>query len=104
MKGGTGEVPTRGHRGKDFLAVGPGSDRFIFGDGAGTVPVRDFVGGAEATDRLDLSENTFLDSFADVLANARQVGADTIIDLGGDDHVTLTGVGRLALQQDDFVF
>src|SRR3546814_6384151 len=72
MKGGNGADTIRGDSGKNVLAGGPGNDRFIFGDGAGTDTVLDFVGGAEATDRLDLSDNTFLDSFADVLANARQ--------------------------------
>src|SRR3546814_2121441 len=38
----------------DLLADDPGNDRFIFGDGAGNDTVPDFVGGAGASDWLDL--------------------------------------------------
>ena len=44
------------------------------------------------------------DNFADVLANATDVGSNTEIDLGVDHSVTLIGVAPSDLHLDDFLF
>ena len=51
-----------------------------------------------------MSGNSLLSGFAHVLSHAVQSGLDTLTDLGGGDLLTLAGVTRLDLHQDDFVF
>ena len=53
---------------------------------------------------LPLLTRVYPNGFADVLAAASQVGADTVIDLGGGDTITLAGVARADLDPDDFLF
>ena len=44
------------------------------------------------------------DDFADVLAAASDVAGDAVIDLGGGNSVTITGVAAADLHEDDFLF
>ena len=102
--GNAGADRLEGMAGDDVLTGGAGSDRFIFANGVGDDRITDFAAGAGSQDLIDLSRNSLLNSFADVLSHASQSGADTLIDLGGGDLLTLAGVTRTALHQDDFVF
>jgi serralysin len=61
------------------------------------------VTGAGSEDRISLSAFASITSFADVLARATQVNANTVIDFGGGDTLTLRNVVRGNLNADDFV-
>jgi len=104
LKGDNGDNVLVGGAGGDTLEGLTGNDRFVFYDGSGNDTVLDFVAGAGTDDVLDFSGNSFLNSFADFLANSSQAGADTVIDVGGLDQLTLAGVSRASMHVDDFVF
>jgi hypothetical protein len=60
---------------------------------------------------IDLRRFIGIDNVAEVRAQARQVGADTVIDLGaaaggaaGEDVLTLAGFDRAQLNAADFLF
>jgi len=76
-----------GDRGNDTLAGGAGADTFNFFAGAGGDRVTDF--NAAEGDKVRIEGGA---SYA-----VRQVGADTIIDLGGGDTLTLVGVNSSSL-------
>ena len=63
----------------DLADVQRGDDTFAFARGLGRDTVLDFENGR---DHIDLLGNAGIDGFADVAANARQRGANTLIDLG----------------------
>ena len=83
------------------MVGGPGADLFVFIDGFGTDTITNFASGE---DLIDLSGVTNPDwaTFADVQAHASQVGADTLIDLGGSNTITLLGVAAASLTAAEF--
>jgi len=89
-----------GGGGNDFLIGGAGADTFVFGPAGGQDTVDDFDLGE---DLLDLFGFGF-DDVGDVQAIATQSGADTVIDFGGGDQLTLSGVDMNALSNDHFLF
>ncbi len=91
---------TRGSRGDDVLLAAAGDDMFIFGTGAGADVIGYFGDGADV---LDLSDVDGLSTVADVMSSATQVGADTVLDFGGGDQITLIGVEKASLLSDDFL-
>lgn len=104
---GGGSIDTLvGGAGADLLIGGPGGDRFDFiGAGFGADRIAGFVAGAGAGDILRLAGlGGAFDSFAEIVAAATQVGADTVIDFGGGDMITLAGVQKATLAADDFIF
>jgi hypothetical protein len=92
-----------GADGNDTLFGDTGDDVFVFTDGAGDDTVTDFEAGAGTDDQLDVSDFGFAD-LADLLASTNDAGADTVITLDGDDSLTLIGVSKADLQEDDFLF
>ena len=48
--------------------------------------------------------NSSVDTYGEVLGAASQNGADTVIDLGLGDTITLLNVDMTTLQSDDFAF
>jgi Ca2+-binding RTX toxin-like protein len=85
--GGAGADHLSGELGVDSLIGGGGADIFQMGRGYGMDRVTDFSY-AEG-DRLKVSG---VSSYT-----AKQVGADTVVDLGGGDQITLANVNMAAL-------
>jgi glucose/arabinose dehydrogenase len=101
--GGAGGDLLDGGPGADFLNGGNGDDFILFRPGDGADTVFGFVTGAGSEDRISLSAFAGITSFADVLSHATQVNADTVINFGGSDMLTLRNVVRGNLSADDFV-
>ncbi|MEA2884655.1 MAG: hypothetical protein QOH32_3911 [Bradyrhizobium sp.] len=92
-----------GGAGNDFLTGGAGNDSFIFRFGSGADTITDFAAGPGTDDRLDLTALASSYSLADVMARATQHGADTVIDFGGGDSITLQNVPKSYLSGADFI-
>jgi len=92
-----------GGSGNDLLNGGNGNDTFVFSDGFGQDRIAGFTAGG-TNDSINLSAVTNPDwtSFADVQAHTTQLGADTLIDLGGGNTITLVGVTAASLTAADF--
>jgi Ca2+-binding RTX toxin-like protein len=80
VRGDSGNDYVKGGRGNDTLVGGTGFDRFFFNTGDNDDVVTDFTFGQ---DRIQIAV-AGVDTFADVLFNAFQIGADTVIDFGLD--------------------
>ena len=87
----------------DDMTGGGGDDLFQFDNGDGADTITDFSAGAGTDDRLDVSGFGFTD-LADLLASTSDAGADTVISLDADDSVTLIGIQKADLHDDDFLF
>ncbi|MCV3766099.1 calcium-binding protein [Rhizobium sp. TRM95796] len=96
IKAGAGVDHIEGGRGNDRLSGEAQSDHFIFNDGDGKDTITDFdaVGGALAQDYID-TDLTAL--------TIKQSGANTIIDFGGGDTITLLGVKATDVDSSDFI-
>ena len=104
LDGGKGDDSLIGGAGNDTLMGGKGDDLFVFADGDGADTIDDFVAGKRTDDVIDLTGESAVSTFADVQSLASQVGADTVIDFGGGDSITLLGVNIGDLVKDDFLF
>jgi len=106
IQGLLGDDLLAGGDGDDNLFGGVGDDAFLFfASEAGADVVQDFTAGAATDDVIRLiGFGGSLDDFADITANAAQVGGDVVIDLGGGDSITLIGVTLASLHADDFTF
>jgi glucose/arabinose dehydrogenase len=102
--GGAGADILDGGTGADFLNGGAGDDRFLYRPGYGADVIFGFAAGAGTEDRIHVGSFAGVASFAQVLALATQVGADTVINFGAGDTLTLRNVQRGDLSADDFVF
>jgi hypothetical protein len=100
--GGAGPDTLDGGIGADFLNGGAGDDRFVYRPGYGADLIFGFAAGLGSEDQVRLGAFAGAASFAGVLALATQVGADTVIDFGGGDTLTLRNVLRGSLSADDF--
>ena len=89
-----------GGDGDDVLIGGTGDDLFVYRDGDGTDTINDFTTGDDVIDLIGVSG---IAAFTDVKAAATQVGADTLIDFGGSDQITLLGVDVNTLNPDNFL-
>ena len=87
LAGGTGTDWLSGDRGADTLSGGTGGDLFHSSSGAGIDRVLDF--------RLSDGDRVLLD--AGTAYTVSQVGADTVIDMGGGDQLVLVGVSMNSL-------
>jgi len=89
----------------ETLTGGAGDDLFVFANGSGADRVLNFSTAAGSGDVIDLSAVTNPDwtTFADLQAHMTQVAADTLIDLGGGNSITLVGVAPQNLSASDFV-
>jgi Ca2+-binding RTX toxin-like protein len=93
--GGAGNDRLDGGAGSDVLTGGPGADVFIYGTGDGADTISDFS--HADGDRIDLTGAGEFESLADLLSHAAQVNADTVIDFGGGDTLTIANVREVSL-------
>src|SRR5262245_47775346 len=97
----TGETPAGND--SDPLFGQLDADRFVYTDAYGADTLGDFFGSAGGQhDLVDLTGFTEISSFADVMSQSSQVGADVVIDFGGDNTLTLQNT-FIASLQDDFI-
>jgi Ca2+-binding RTX toxin-like protein len=87
MTGGAGKDWISGDRGADTMTGGAGADTFHTFSGAGLDRVLDFH--ISEGDRVQVDAGTHY--------TVSQVGADTVIDMGGGDQMVLVGVQMSAL-------
>jgi Ca2+-binding RTX toxin-like protein len=97
--GNAGANHLTGGSGDETLTGGGGADVFVFAaSGVGHDTVGDFVSG---TDKLDLS--AYFADFATFQAATHDVGGNAVIDLGGGQNVTLSGVLSAQIQSGDVI-
>ncbi len=96
-----GNDTLNGGAGNDLIGGGAGNDTFVYSTGRDTI--YDFVAGAGGIDTIDLRGVAGIQSLADVLAKATQVGANTVIDFGGGNTLTLQSVTKTSLVSGDFL-
>ncbi|MBN9220248.1 MAG: hypothetical protein J0I79_20070 [Mesorhizobium sp.] len=111
--GGYGSDTLNGQNGNDTLAGGAGNgdvltggagaDTFIFhfGDGADTITDLSL---ATTGEHISIGAFAGVDDFSDLAGLMSQVGADTVIDFGGGDTLTLTGITATDLTAAQFDF
>ena len=102
--GGSGSDTIIGNSANNALSGGAGDDRFVIAPGGGADIITDFIAGAGTPDKVDLAAFAGIHSLTDILSRTTQVGADSVIDLGGGDKLTLQHVLKANLSADDFVF
>lgn len=76
-----------GGQGNDVLAGGGGSDIFQFSAGSGFDVITDFTTTGTGADQVRLSGYAGFTSFAQVKSAMKQVGADVVLKLDGDDAI-----------------
>jgi Ca2+-binding RTX toxin-like protein len=89
-----------GGKGNDMLTGGAGADRFVFVTGDGNDTITDFTHGS---DIIDLHGYGVTD-FGALQTLMYQDGANLLIALDAQNHVTLNGVTIAQLSAGDFVF
>jgi len=87
LRGGDGDDTLSGGAGDDFLVPGDGADVIVFGDGADQAFGFDIVEDGIAIGSTILDPNAPLSGFS-----ISQIGADTIIDDGAGNSLTLVGI------------
>lgn len=87
----------------DQITGGAGVDTFIFhfGDGADTITDLSL---AAAGEHVSIGAFAGVDDFSDLAGLMSQVGADTVIDFGGGDTLTLAGITATSLTAAQFDF
>jgi Ca2+-binding RTX toxin-like protein len=103
LSGNDGNDILIGGTGSDGLAGGAGNDAFVFRPGFGMDAVADFTAGAGTDDVLEFA-NTLFSDFEAVLAEASQVGSDTVIAFDAANALTLKNVTLANLHADDVRF
>lgn len=99
LNGGSGADDLAGGRGRDVLTGGADADTFIFANNGGNDTITDFEDGL---DQIDLSAIGALTEFNEL--SITQVGGNVIIDLDGNNDLTLIGVNASDIDASDFIF
>jgi Ca2+-binding RTX toxin-like protein len=105
MQGLSGNDTLVGGVGRDTMTGGADADTFQFYGAWGIDRITDFEGGAGAGDVLSfVGLGAAYDTFAEIMAITTQSGANTIINFGGGQSITLLGFNMANLNADDFLF
>jgi Ca2+-binding RTX toxin-like protein len=89
--------------GNDLFTGNGGADTFAFAANFGHDTITDFQAKGGAHDIIQFSSADF-NSFASMLADAAQIGANVLIHDAGTDILTLNNVKLSGLQSSDFHF
>jgi VCBS repeat-containing protein len=98
LYGGAGNDTLDGGEGNDFLQGDAGNDVFVFVPNSGIDTVADFIKGA---DKIDLT--AYNTTFTDLTPNITQSGANTVINLGNGNSITLLNFTATNLEENDFI-
>ncbi|MEM9247189.1 MAG: spondin domain-containing protein [Pseudomonadota bacterium] len=101
INGNRGDDVVAGGLGEDTLTGGSGDDLFVYVAGDGDDLIRDFDRNGDDQLAVDVDG---IDTFADLLATAEDVGFGVEFDFGDGDSVLLRGVDLDTLTETDFVF
>jgi Ca2+-binding RTX toxin-like protein len=104
LDGADGKDMLDGRAGNDLLIGGNGRDSFVFELGYGRDEIQYFEGTGKAHDVVDLSGQTLLGTFEDVIAHAKQVDTDVVITFNRQDRLTLSDTDLADLRAVDFLF
>jgi Ca2+-binding RTX toxin-like protein len=99
ITGGLSVDQLDGKRGNDVLTGGGSADQFVFKAGCGKDVITDFVDGA---DKIDLQNYKGIDAFGDL--DVKKDGKDLVIELAGEDTITLRNFDKADLSEADFTF
>ena len=101
LSGDGGRNVIDGGLGNDVLTGGGGADTFVVDPNGGADTITDFT--HAQGDRINLLALNLFNTLSDVLAASTQVGADTVIALGGGNSLTLQGVNKTSLTAHDVI-
>ena len=101
LSGGDGADTLVGLDGDDVLIGGDGADLFYFGDFYGLDRIQDF--NPDSGDLVDLTYQSSITSFEQLLTAATDDGVNTTITVNPGDQLTLEGVRKAELGASDFV-
>ncbi|MEM7171561.1 MAG: calcium-binding protein [Pseudomonadota bacterium] len=99
LDGGLGDDVLDGGLHNDTLTGGGGQDGFVFDLNTGRDKITDFI---SSEDVIDVSAYNFANAAA-VLNATTDVGANAVIDLGDGNSVTIEGVLKAELNNNDFL-
>lgn len=102
LEGGAGSDSLDGGAGDDLLIGGKDADSFIFTGLFGDDVIADFDAG-RGDDDLILLESDLFASESDILDNAVQNGADTVVEVGEQGSITLERFDLVDLNESDFL-
>ncbi len=91
----------KGNGGANTFTGQGGADTFVYSSGGAADTIADFSHGQG--DKIDLTGRSDVHTLADIQARASGT-VDTLIDFGGGDTLTLTGIAPGSLAADDFMF
>ena len=103
LNGSAGSDTLIGGSGDDTLKGGKWADSFVFADDHGHDKILDF-NVVNTQERINLTDLTTLNSFADVANAATQVNGNVLINTGADSSILLRKVSLSDLGADDFLF
>jgi hypothetical protein len=98
LTAGSGTDTLEGGGGNDTLVGGGGKDTFIFAPTDGTDTIVNFT----HRDIVSLNGIEGVSTFADVLADASQVGSNTVLNFGPGETLTFQGASLSSLSSSEF--
>lgn len=103
LVGGADDDVLNGGSGNDILSGGSGFDTYVFEGAFGQDIIKTFV--ANNNEKIDLSAVSSITTFTDLVNNhLAQSGADTEIDAGNGNVITILNFDSTTLDSGDFIF
>jgi hypothetical protein len=90
--------------GNELLYGAGGADTFTFSSLFGRDVIADFAATGNAHDIINFHANSVLNSYANVMSHAVQVGSGVVVTQDANNVLTLNNVNRSALTSADFTF